>query len=91
MMPRSVEFFNMETQNDLPLTQEQLPVLPILGESIAAPAHTCFHLDDDTSATTTGFSTFLNDPSTFAPAPLYDDVAKAQYFSCKVKFKGEGI
>ena len=90
-MPRSVQLFDTETQNDLPLTQEQLPVLPILGESIPAAAHTHFHLDDNTSATTTGFSAFLNDPSTFAPAPLYDDVAKAQYFSGKVKFKGEGI
>ncbi len=25
-MPRSVELFDTETQNDLPLTQEQLPV-----------------------------------------------------------------
>ncbi len=90
-MPRSVKLFDMGNHENLPLTQEPLPFLPTISESIAALAHMHFHLDDDTSATTTRFSAFLNGPSTFAPAPLYDDVNKVQYFSGKVKYKGEVI
>ena len=69
-MPCSVAVFDMENHDNLPLTQEPLPVLPPCDVSITAAACMNRHVDDDTSATTAGFSLFLNDPSTFASEPL---------------------
>ncbi len=49
------------------------------------------YVDDDTSEITAGFSSYLNDPSTFESTPLNDEVAQARYFTSKIKYKSEGI
>ena len=51
-MPCFVAVFDIEKPNDLPLTQEPLPVLPPYDVPIAAAAQMNLHVDDDTSTTT---------------------------------------
>lgn len=52
---------------------------------------TNLHSEDNMSANAGIFSSFLNNPSTFAPAPLVNEVAKAKYYTDKVTYTGEGF
>ena len=67
-------------RNGHSLTHKPLPALPPLqplAVSINVISNANLHGKDNMSATTGGLSSFLNDTSTFAPAPIDDKVTKA--------------